>query len=129
MERFVQVEFNPGEDLIAEGSQGQGLYLLLGGTADVSKHSGGERIHLANLHAADLCGEMSMIAGNQTTATVTAQDRIEALFLPREAFREVIGEHPEIMKYLAGLTDERLRQNRAMLQSKGLLEDDEHIML
>jgi cAMP-dependent protein kinase regulator len=129
MDRFVQVEFADGEALITEGTQGPGLYLLLGGSADVRKHSGGERVHLANLKAADLCGEMSMIGDNPTTATVTAQEKVEALFLPREAFSEIIGEHPEIMKYLAGLTDERLRQNRAMLQSKGLLEDDEHIMI
>ena len=129
MDRFVQVEFKDGQDLIREGTHGPGLYLLLGGTADVSKTSAGERVHLANLKAADLCGEMSMIGDHPTSATVTAQEKVEALFLPREAFNEIVSEHPEIMKYLAGLTDERVRQNRAMLQSKGLLEDDEHIMI
>ena len=33
------------------------------------------------------------------------------------------------MKYLASLTDERIRQNRALLHGRGLFEDDEHVMI
>ncbi len=76
-----------------------------------------------------MCGEMALVGNNITTATVSAKDRVEALFLSRQAFQRVIAEHPELMKYLASLTDERLRQNRALLLAKGLFEDDEHVMI
>ncbi len=132
MERFRVVTVADGEPLIEEGNQGPGLYLLLGGAAAVAKRTGGkngERIHLATLRGGDLCGEMSMINDAPTNATVTAQTDLEALFLSRADFKAVVADHPELMKYLAGVTDERLRQNRALLHNRGLLEDDEHVMI
>lgn len=134
MEQFTPVSFDAGDTLIREGDQGEGLFLLLAGSAEVSKVSSGDvssgdRVHLANIKGGDLCGEMSLVGNNQTTATVSARERVEALFLSRDAFQRVISEHPELMKYLASLTDERLRQNRALLLAKGLFEDDEHVMI
>lgn len=129
MDLFVPVAFEPGNALIEEGQPGPGLFLLLGGTAQVAKHAGGERVHLATLKAADLCGEISLVGSTPTSATVTAQDRVEALFLSKEDFDSVVKDHPDVLEYLSGITDERLRQNRALLHAKGLLEDDEHVMI
>lgn len=129
MDRFETVGFEKGDALIHEGQPGPGLYLLLGGSAEVSKHVSGERVHLATLKAADLCGEMSLMGASQTTASVTAQAPLEALFLSRAGFDSVTQDHPDLLEYLAGLTDERLRQNRALLHAKGLLEDDERVMV
>lgn len=129
MELFVPVQYEHDQVLIREGDAGPGIFLLLGGTAEVSKIAAGERVHLATLRAADLCGEMSLIHEQPTSATVTAKEPVEALFLSRGDFQDVVKTHPELIAYLSGINDERLRQNRAVLQAKGLLEDDEHIML
>ncbi|MCC7074851.1 MAG: cyclic nucleotide-binding domain-containing protein [Deltaproteobacteria bacterium] len=129
MESFRIVTFPGGHELIREGQLGPGLFLLLGGSASVSKASAGERIHLATLRGADVCGEMSLVGDQPTQAWVTADEDLEALFLAREDFKAIVRQHPELMKYLAGLTDERLRQNRAIMNARGLLEDDEHVMI
>jgi cAMP-dependent protein kinase regulator len=129
METFRVVTCPKGHPLIEEGAHGPGLFLLLSGTASVSKNNPPDRIHLANLRGGDVCGEMSLVGDQPTQAMVTAEEDVEALFLARDDFKEVVREHPELMRYLAGLTDERLRQNRALLHAKGLLEDDEHIMV
>ena len=129
MECFRIVTFPAGQELIREGQLGPGLFLLLGGSASVSKVSGGERIHLATLRGADVCGEMSLVGDQPTQAWVTADEDLEALFLARDDFKAVVREHPELIKYLASLTDERLRQNRAIMNARGLLEDDEHVMI
>lgn len=129
MESFRIVTFPMGLELIQEGARGPGLFLLLGGAASVSKQAGGERIHLATLRGADVCGEMSLLGDQPTTATVTADEDLEALFLATDDFKAVVREHPELMKYLASLTDERVRQNRALLHGRGLFEDDEHVMI
>ncbi len=129
MESFRIVTFQQGQELIHEGGQGPGLFLLLGGAASVSKHAGRERVHLATLRGADVCGEMSLLGDQPTTATVTADEDLEALFLAQDDFKAVVREHPELMKYLASLTDERIRQNRALLHGRGLFEDDEHVMI
>jgi cAMP-dependent protein kinase regulator len=126
---FVPVAFDPGQDMIVEGQKGEGLFLILGGAAQVTKFSGEDRIHLATLKASDLCGEMSLIGDQKTSATVTAEDRVEALFLSRQSFNGIVGKHPELMKYIAGLTADRLSHNRQLLHGHGLLEDDEHVMI
>lgn len=129
MESFRIVTFTQGQELIHEGGQGPGLFLLLGGAASVSKQAGRERVHLATLRGADVCGEMSLVGDQPTTATVTADEDLEALFLAQDDFKAIVREHPELMKYLASLTDERIRQNRALLHGRGLFEDDEHVMI
>ena len=129
MECFRIVTFPAGQELIREGQLGPGLFLLLGGSASVSKVSSGERIHLATLRGADVCGEMSLVGDQPTQAWVTADEDLEALFLARDDFKAIVRQHPELMKYLASLTDERLRQNRAIMNARGLLEDDEHVMI
>lgn len=159
MERFTVVTFAEDEPMIVEGGVGPGLFLILNGSAVVEKTAdrgdavspapradaraaskaskatkaprpqASERVHLATLRAADLCGEMSMLSDVPTNATITCVDDLEALFLGREAFKEVVAAYPELLRYLATLTDERLRANRALLHGHGLLEDDEHVML
>ncbi len=154
MDCFTVVTFPPGEPLIVEGQRGPGLFVLLNGTAAVEKtvDPGGPRslmhqadrasaaraaraatrdgrVHIATLRAGDLCGEMSMLSDQPTNATVTSIDDVEALLLGQDDFKEVVAAHPDLLRYLAGLTDERVRANRALLTGRGLLEDDEHVML
>lgn len=135
MELTRILTFQAGDVLIQEGQRGPGLFVLLGGLATVKKAlplSPGEplqHIHLASLRGGDLCGEMSMLNDAPTNATVTCTADMEALFLSRDAFKAVTAEHPELLRYLAGVTDERLRKNRALLHGRGLLEDDEHVMI
>jgi cAMP-dependent protein kinase regulator len=135
MDRFDVLTFASGESMIVEGQRGPGLFLILSGSAAVEKTNdatakqASSRVHLASLRAADLCGEMSMLSDAPTNATITCTGPVEALFLGRDAFKEVVAAYPELLRYLATLTDERLRANRALLHGHGLLEDDEHVML
>ncbi len=135
MEVTRVLTFQAGDVLIQEGQRGPGLFVLLGGSASVKKtattNHGAEpvTIHLATLRGGDLCGEMSMLTDGPTNATVTCSADMEALFLARDAFKAVTAQHPELLRYLAGLTDERLRKNRALLQGRAQLEDDEQVMI
>lgn len=133
MEVTHVMTFKAGDVLIEEGRRGPGLFVLLGGQATVKKKitrgDDVEFIHLATLRASDLCGEMSMLTDAPTNATVTCSEDLEALFLSRDAFKSVTAEHPELLRYLANVTDERLRHNRALLVGRALLEDDEHVMI
>lgn len=129
MDSFTPVQFDAEQPMILEGEAGPGLYLLLAGVAEVSKHTGNEQIHLASLRAGDVCGEMSLVHAQPTTANVVARESVEALFLSRSGFEEVVRDHPDLLAYLSSLNDERLRQNHALLHARGLLEDDEHVMI
>jgi CRP-like cAMP-binding protein len=135
MELTHVLTFQAGDVLIEEGQRGPGLFVLLGGAASVKKAAATGRagetgaIHLATLRGGDLCGEMSLLTDEPTTATVTCSADLEALFLSRDAFASVTSKHPELLRYLAGLTDERLRRTRALLHGPARLEDDEQVMI
>ena len=102
---------------------------MLKGAAEVSKDSGEERVHLATLRPPEICGEMSLIHETPTNASVSAVHQLETLFLSRTEFHELTKRYPQVLEYLKGVSDERGRHNRALMESHTLLDDDEHVLI
>ncbi|HME09475.1 MAG TPA: cyclic nucleotide-binding domain-containing protein [Bryobacteraceae bacterium] len=76
--------FATGELIIEEGSFGNCLYLLIGGSAGVSK--GPEGRPLARLGPGSFFGEMTLISGLPRTASVAALENCLTIEVPRRAF-------------------------------------------
>jgi CRP-like cAMP-binding protein len=105
--RFISVESGAGQRIIQEGDQGQGLYVVLRGTVDISRN--GRRV--AQLGAADLFGEMSMIRREPTSASVLAGEHgTSLLFLHRDYFERLIEAVPELRGYFEQLSKSRLSE-------------------
>ena len=66
--------FEPGTEIVREGNIGQHMYLIINGTAKVSKHGKDGPMELARLGAADSFGEMALIDQTPRSATVTAME-------------------------------------------------------
>ena len=90
---------------------------------------GGEAKSVATLGPGDVVGEISLIKGQKTTATVTATSRVGALFLPRERFDAVIGSNEEVTDFLSNLSESRLELLRQMVQAPELVDDDDLMLL
>src|SRR5919204_3899461 len=82
-DKAAHVNFKKDERLIGRGAQLQTLYLLIKGTARVSIL--GKRI--AHIGPGEVCGEMAFLESSFASATVIAQDEVEAYAygLPRRA--------------------------------------------
>jgi CRP-like cAMP-binding protein len=78
-----------GHELIHEGRRG-GSFVMLGGTADVTM---GEE-HVRTLGAGDFLGEIAMVLGSRSTATVVATSDVHALCLSESSFDRVINRSP-----------------------------------
>src|SRR5438034_5028528 len=65
--------FGRGERVIQEGAEGDSMFVLLRGAAQVSVSKNGSSIPVANLGAGDCFGEMSLLTGERRTATVRAE--------------------------------------------------------
>jgi CRP-like cAMP-binding protein len=103
--RFQFLEVDEGLRLIDEGGKSAGLFILLAGEAQAV--AGGQVI--AQLLPGEVFGEISLITGQPSTATVTVLYKAFVLFLPRTDFSEVIMTHPQVLEYLGSLVEARAR--------------------
>lgn len=132
VKKFQDFPVDPGDELIEEGEEGEGLFLIMKGHIEVSKKDdGGGKVVLATLKEGDVFGEISLIQESPTTATCSAVTRGELLFLPRKEFVSTMARHPELKTELHKLTAARLRQTDDIMNPEEyeLIEDDDLIML
>jgi CRP/FNR family transcriptional regulator, cyclic AMP receptor protein len=102
----VQEVFEPGQTVVAEGMLGEAMFVVLGGTARVTR--GGRRV--GAVLPGDFFGELSVIDGGPRSATVAADTELTVLRLSRPTLRRLIEQDPSIsIPILVGMVA-RLRQ-------------------
>lgn len=97
--------FLEGAVLVREGDPGESLIVIKRGSATVDQAGA----TLRKLGAGDFLGEISLIDGRARTATVTADEPIEALVIDRSGFTRLMDEFPIIRFDLVTALTERLR--------------------
>jgi cAMP-dependent protein kinase regulator len=112
--RFRARAFEANEVVIKEGESGQGLFILLSGSLEVSTDRGGARQVLAVLGPGEMVGEVSLLKDMKTTATVRTTQESWVLRLAPTDFRAVAHSRPELLAMLERLADDRLDVNRSL---------------
>jgi len=85
-------QFKRGDFVIQAGERGDAVHVILSGQARVI---GRPRARL--LRVGDYFGEMSLIDGQPRSATIiAANDELQTMTLPRQAFLEVVRQEPGI---------------------------------
>lgn len=97
--------FEAGQVIMEQGDPGDGMYILLTGTAELDV---GGRYH--KLKQGDFFGEMALIAEGKRLATVKAVETVEALKIPAEEFQSFVLEHPRVALSMLKALVERLRE-------------------
>ena len=83
--------YPPGDVVVAEGDEGDRLYLIAEGRAEVSVAGSGEDVPLATLGPGELFGEIALLQpDSKRQATVAAITSLLLLSLPAEDFRRVL---------------------------------------
>jgi CRP-like cAMP-binding protein len=103
-----EINFSPGEELIAEGGAGGRFFLILEGSAEVS--IGGSAVR--TLGPSDGVGEVALLDGGPRSARVVAQTPLRTFSLASFNFRPLMSE-PEISQAVITLLCRRLRQAEA----------------
>lgn len=112
-EVFRQLEpcaFDAGDALMREGDPGDGLLVLLSGSAHASLHEHGD-VALGRFGTGDVVGEMALVTREPRTADVIADTPVTALRLPVPAFDRLALRHPVLAKVLTEVVAERLGQH------------------
>lgn len=115
--------YNPGETIVAEGSLGDALFLILSG--QVAVHKGPQTF--ATLAGGEFFGEMSLVEPAPRSASVTAMSATFLFRLPHDQLRELISDDPNaasiLLVQVVKTLSERLRRANQMLSSVDLLAD------
>ena len=93
-----------GTVLCREGKVGREFFVIVDGTADVTK--AGKR--LAGLQGGDFVGEIALLKTSKRTATVTASTPLRCFILTQSAFRRVLEENPGVQLKVMQTLAERL---------------------
>jgi CRP-like cAMP-binding protein len=129
LRRFTSHDVAPGTVIIHEGEEGRGLFVVLSGELDVSrKASDGTVVPLGNLRTGDVFGEIALLRGGRTSATVVAQRTATVLFLAREVVGKMIAGVPEVRAYLEALAEDREIDNQ-LAMGEDEIPADERILI
>jgi diguanylate cyclase (GGDEF)-like protein len=104
LERF---RVKKGDTVFKEGDDGEDIFILLGGalSAFVSQSDGTQR-WMFDIKPGDFFGEMSVIAHEPRSATLTAKEDTEVMVLQGIDFYRIVFEHPMIgVKMLRAIGD------------------------
>jgi CRP/FNR family cyclic AMP-dependent transcriptional regulator len=102
-----ELDIREGTVLTREGRQGREFFVLIDGTARVTK--AGKKI--ADLGAGDWFGEIALITKSPRTATVTATSPGDILVITDRRFHSVVETMPSIALKVLATVGDRLTQN------------------
>ncbi len=110
LDNFSQEVVREGSTLIRKGEPNLKLYIVLAGGLSVDDGP----VNVSTLGPNDICGEMSYLAGNIASTTVSAISETILISLDGEYFKKIIDQSPTVQLFMAQLLAARLDQaNRA----------------
>ena len=99
-----EIDLREGKEMTRQGSRGREFFVLLEGTANVTKN--GRRIN--TLGSGDFFGEIALVSDTPRTATVTATSPVRALVVTDRSFRRLLEDSPSIQSKVLKALAERL---------------------
>src|SRR5438309_5532643 len=106
-----------GERVIEEGAEGDSMFVLMRGAAQVSVSKNGKVIPVATLSSGDCFGEMSLLTGEKRSATVRADGDCYVMEISKDVMAAVIRDSPECLRQLSELLAKR------KMETEGILKD------
>ncbi len=114
--------FKRGETLVQQGNTSNALYIVLAGrTRVVMTDNKGREVILATMRAGDYVGEMSLIDGEPHSATVLADQQVDALVLGRDDFLRCLSENSAMSFVVMRELVQRLRKSSQKISSLALM--------
>ncbi|MGO8764460.1 MAG: cyclic nucleotide-binding domain-containing protein [Limisphaerales bacterium] len=115
--RGQAVHFGRGEKLIHQGDNGDSMFILVDGRAEVLASRDGIQAPVGALGAGDCFGEMSLLTGERRSATVVAATDCEVVEIGKEILGKSLKENPQLLTKLGELLAKR------RLETEGILSE------
>lgn len=121
----------PGGEVFKQGEEAPGLFVILHGEAEVwtEANPGSARTRVATLNEGDAFGEMSLLTGERTSASVWMMDGGVLLHLPTEAYHVLRNVMPALESELTEMMFVRRGELQAIVYyAEGFEEIDDSLM-
>lgn len=111
---FSEEQFPAGTTIVEQGYGGLKLFVLMEGRVRVYRTLNGSRVLITTMQKPETFGELSIIDGHPTSATVEAETDTLAVTLHREDFYRIIESSPSLQaKIWKNLLDTLCRRLRS----------------
>ncbi|HEY3485329.1 MAG TPA: cyclic nucleotide-binding domain-containing protein, partial [Ilumatobacteraceae bacterium] len=106
--RSRALTLHDGEILVHEGDEAEEVFLLADGDLLATTATPFGSVTVGRLHAGEVIGEVTVIAGGRRTATLVADGPAEVLAIGREDFEQWLSEHGALADAMAEQARERI---------------------
>jgi len=110
-----EMQYNPGEIIIKEGTSGDSAFILKQGSVEVRKKTEVEDLLLATLEAGEIFGEMGLIEDKPRSATIIAKKPVIVDEISREDFMGLLDDKKSFIIPILRAFFERLRQTNDLV--------------
>ena len=104
-----RLTFNSGDSLFKQGDDGDALYVIMEGEADILVDTPSGQITVATMGKNDFVGDLAVLCDVPRTATVTATSKLTTMRITTHLFFQLVSQFPqiaiEIMRELAHRLD------------------------
>ena len=108
----------PGDTLIQEGSECDGLYVIVSGEMEVTRLENGYPVVLGLRGPGEVLGEMSLLERVPRTATVRARQSSEVLRIDPDEFRALLAQSTAASETIIRTLTARLRSTEALVMQQ-----------
>lgn len=116
VDKLEPLEFMEGERIIAEGDEGDAMYLISRGGGKVVKEVEGQEVVLGELSEGEFFGEMSLLVGGPRSASVFAKGETEVLRLQSADLFDVMKQYPRLEHVLEEFYESRSKATRQKIR-------------
>ena len=102
--------YHDGEVIIRQGEPGDRMYVIQAGSVAVIAQIGGREIHIADLKAGDIFGEMALFQQETRSATVRAVGEARLISIDRKGFLRRVNEDPSLAYRILQQMSGRIRK-------------------
>lgn len=119
----VSHHFKRGQSIFLEGDEANGFYIVAEGQVKIFKTSLDGKEHILHIYGpGNPFGEVPVFSGSRFPANAQALVDSRILFLPRNAFVQLIARHPSLSMNMLGELSMRLRQFTVQIENLSLKE-------
>ncbi|MBK7861680.1 MAG: cyclic nucleotide-binding domain-containing protein [Archangiaceae bacterium] len=104
-------EVPAGELISREGQNGDTIFVLVAGKAEVTRQIDGQPKTLAFLSGGSIFGELAMLTGAPLTASVTTVADCDVLEIRRVDLNQIARSHPSVPQTLTAFAQNRMAKN------------------
>lgn len=109
------LRFGRGERIIEQGEEGNSMFILVQGEAEVVVSANSVENVVATLHEGEYCGEMSLLTGERRTATVRAVSDCELWEIRKEVLAPILVQNQPLVEQLGEILAKRRLENEGVV--------------